>query len=143
MISIGYDLFGPELDKSSIDLALSTGMKIATELRGNFEFGSSPAVNVVFHVPGSISSPDWEWLRDAKFSRRDQLLMVQVAVPEEVVESSHPEKFIIDSLYGANAVAFEFYRQKGIDYPLADAEQLVEEIEKRLTASRQSMNTTA
>ena len=143
MISIGAIYGGPELDDSIIEHAINLAQKTAIKIRKDFKIGSSPAVNVVFHVPGSISSPDWEWLRDAKFSRRDQLLMVQVAVPEEVVESSHPEKFIIDSLYGANAVAFEFYRQKGIDYPLADAEQLVEEIEKRLTASRQSMNTTA
>ena len=132
MISIGYDLYGPELDGSPIDLALRAAMKIAAELRGDFEFGSSPAVNVVFYVPGSLGSPDWDGLRDAKFSRRQQLLMVQVAVPENVVESSDPEDFVIESLYGANAVAFEFFRQKNMDFPLAEAEQLVAKIESRM-----------
>ena len=132
MISIGCDLFGPELDKTPIDLALRVGMKIAAELRGNFEFGSRPAVNVVFYVPGSLGSPDWDGLRDAKFSRQQQLLMVQVAVPENIVESANPEDFVIESLYGANAVAFEFFRQKNMDFPLAEAEQLVASIESRM-----------
>ena len=107
-------------------------MKIAAELRGNFEFGSRPAVNVVFYVPGSLGSPDWDGLRDAKFSRQQQLLMVQVAVPENIVESANPEDFVIESLYGANAVAFEFFRQKNMDFPLAEAEQLVASIESRM-----------
>jgi hypothetical protein len=58
--------------------------------------------------------------------------MVQVAVPEELVESEMPEPFIIESLHGANAVAFEFFRQKGMDYPLAEAEELVDKIEERM-----------
>ena len=94
--------------------------------------GSSPPVNVVFHVPGSTGSPDWDGLRDAKFSRQQRLLMVQVAVPENIVESANPENFVIESLYGANAIAFEFFRQKNMDFPLAEAEQLVANIESRM-----------
>ncbi len=132
MISLGNVLKGPELSGSQVDRAIMAATKAAAELRGEFEFGSSPAVNVVFHVPGSMGSPDWDGLRDATFSRQQQLLMVQVAVPESVVESANPEEFVIESLYGANAVAFEFFRQKNMDFPLAEAEKLVASIESRM-----------
>jgi hypothetical protein len=132
MISIGSVFRGPELRDSPIHRAITAAGIAAMELRGDFEFGSGPAVNVVFHVPGSIGKPDWDGLRDAKFSRRQQFLMVQVAVPEDAVESPAPEDFVIQALYGANAVAFEFFRQRKIEYPLADAEALVEQIESRI-----------
>lgn len=132
MIALGGVFRGPELKGSLVDQTIKEVGKVATELRGDFEFGSGPAVNVVFHVPGSLGSPDWDGLRDAKFSRQQQLLMVQVAVPENVVESENPEDFVIESLYGANAVAFEFFRQKNMDFPLAEAEQLVANIESRM-----------
>ena len=132
MISIGSVLKGPELRDSPIDRAIMAALRAAKELRGDFEFGSTPAVNVVFYVPGSTGSPDWDGLRDAKFSRQQKFLMVQVAVPEDAVESPAPEDFVIGSLYGANAVAFEFFRQRKIEYPLADAEALVEQIESRI-----------
>ncbi|QDU57916.1 hypothetical protein [Aeoliella mucimassa] len=133
MISLGSVLKGPELSGSQIDSAIMAATKAAAELRGEFKFGSSPAVNVVFHVPGSTGSPDWDGLQNTKFSRQQQLLMVVVAVPENIVNSANPEDFVIKSLYGANAVAFEFFRQKDMDFPLVEAEQLVASIKARIT----------
>ncbi|MCA8992497.1 MAG: hypothetical protein KDA88_10980 [Planctomycetaceae bacterium] len=125
MIALGSVYRGPELPGTRIDLAITKAMNAAAELRGSFEFGSGPAINVVFHVPGSLGKPDWDGLRDATYSRKLQLLMVQVAVPDDVVESPGLETFIIEGLYGANAIAFEFFRQKKLTFPLADAERMV------------------
>lgn len=128
MISVGAVFRGEELKGSKIQRAITAAMKACPD----FEIGSCPAVNVVFHVPGSLGSPGWDGLRDAKFSPRQQLLMVQVVVPETIVESESPKGFVIESLYGANAVAFEFFRQKNMDFPLAEAEQLVASIESHM-----------
>jgi len=132
MISIGTVLKGPELAGSTIDRAIVAAAKAAKEVRGNFEFGSMPAVNIVFHVPGSLGRPDWDGLVDTKYSKQKQLLLVQVAVPQEIVDSPTPEDFVVESLFGANAVAFEFFRQRNIVFPLADAEQLVTGIESSI-----------
>lgn len=129
MISIGTVLNGPELSGCPVDRVIHAAMKAAVELRGDFEFGSALAVNVVFFVPGSLGSLDWDGLRESKYSRKKQLLLIQVAVPLEAIESDRPEDFVIESLYGANAVAFEFFRQKRIEFPLAEAEMLVSQIE--------------
>jgi hypothetical protein len=108
-------------------------MRTLTSLcRGSFEFGASPAINVVFHVPGSLGSPDWDGIRDAKFSQRRQLLMVQVAVPSKLVSSPMLKEYLVESLHGANAVAFEFFRKKGLHFSLRDGESLVQKIKEHL-----------
>ena len=40
------------------------------------------ALNVVFHVPGEVISPDYTEMRTGKLSRIDRTLMVQVPVPD-------------------------------------------------------------
>jgi hypothetical protein len=132
MISIGSVLHGPELQDSLAHRLIAAVMRAAIRCRGTAEFAIGPAINVVFYVPGSLGSPDWEGTRDAKFSRKRKLLMVQVAVPEALVDSPALKEYLVESLHSANHVAVEFFRQKGIDYPLADAESLVETIKERL-----------
>lgn len=136
MISIGSVLEGPELRHSSIDEALAKAMEAAVESRDHFELGSAPSVNVVFYVPGSLGRPDWDLLRSGRFSRKDKLLMVQVAVPEDIVSSDSAVDFVINSLYGANAIALDEFGEKGMEYPLAEAEELVGKIRERLTGAR-------
>lgn len=41
-------------------------------------------LNVVFHVPGNMLKPEFDGVRTGRFSKARSLLMVQVAVPEEV-----------------------------------------------------------
>tara|TARA_R110002095_G_scaffold153786_4_gene133622 strand:+ start:142 stop:768 length:627 start_codon:yes stop_codon:yes gene_type:complete len=132
MISIGTVLKGSELSSSVVDQTMKAVTKAFSELRGDFVFGSSPALYVVFHVPGSMGCPDWDGLREATFSQSKQLLIVQVAVPEDVARGDKVREFMIESLYGANAVAFEFFRQKNMNYPLEDAEKLVSNVEAKL-----------
>ena len=130
MITIGADYFGPELRDSKLFDVLSATMKATVDARGDFEFGSTPAVNVVFHVPGSLGGPDWRGSRDGTFSRKEKMLMVQVAVPEELISSDAAIDFIIESLRGANAIAFDSYEEHGLQFPLREAEALVSRIEE-------------
>lgn len=125
MITIGGHYSGPELKGSPIQRAISAAMRAAIEARGSYAEGSVPAVNVVFCVPGSLGRPDWDHGRVAKYSAKSKLVLVQVAVPADVVESEAALDFVIRELHGANALAFESYRQEKMEFPLADAEQLV------------------
>jgi hypothetical protein len=135
MISIGCVYRGPELEGSYTFRVLGALMNAAIDCRGSFEVGKSPGINVVFYVPGSLGAPDWEGIRDAKFSPKRQYLMVQVAVPEELVNSPGLTDFAIESLRGANAVAFEFFRVRGLEFPLREAEELVDQITERVRTS--------
>jgi hypothetical protein len=41
------------------------------------------SLNVVFHVPGNLLEPEFSGVRTGRFSRKEALLMVQVALPSE------------------------------------------------------------
>lgn len=56
-------------------------------------------VNVVFHVPGNIAKPEFVGVRTGSFSKRDALLMVQVALPEIV--AADPLSHLVDGMYAA------------------------------------------
>jgi hypothetical protein len=67
--------------------------------------------------------------KDGTFSLKKKMLMVQVAVPEEVVsQGTDSLDFMIESLHGANAIAFDVFGEHGIEYPLRQAELLVDQI---------------
>jgi len=130
MITIGTAYLGPELRDSKVHAALSKVMQAAIEARGDFEFGTAPAVNVVFTVPGSLGGPNWSGARDGTFSRKEKMLMIEIAVPEEIVSSDRVLDFIIEALRGANAIASDVYRKRCLPYPLRKAEELVTNIEQ-------------
>lgn len=139
MISIGIHLKGPELSKSPIDQALTAALNAAIDARGEFRVGDEPSVNVVFLVPGSLGVADFDFLREGKFSAKDKLLLVEAPVPQRAMNAESIRSFIIDSLHGANAVAFDFFRRRGKEeFALEKAEALVKRIQGLLTASDRS-----
>ncbi|MCC7568260.1 MAG: hypothetical protein KO463_01415 [Candidatus Methanofastidiosa archaeon] len=123
---------GPELGKSRIDYIISAIMRAASDLLRDFEVGACPAVNIVYCVAGSLGEPDWDHGRVVRFSRKKQLILVHSAVPREVVQSADPLEYLIMELHGANALAFEYFRKRGIDFPLREAEALVQAIRRRV-----------
>ena len=133
MISIGSIFSGPELKESAIDTAIKRLTKAAIDVRGDFVLGQHPSVNVVFHVPGSLGGPGSEYIQTGKFSRKQQLLLVAVPVPDTEVSNDQVMDFLIDSLKSANAVAFDFFRNKGLNFPLAVAEEMVGKIYERVS----------
>jgi hypothetical protein len=48
--------------------------------------GSELNLNVVFQIPGSVLRPDFTGVRTGRFSPKRNLLLVQVALPEEPSE---------------------------------------------------------
>lgn len=132
MIAIGAVYGEPEQKDSEIDQTISAAMRAAKKLRAPWQIGDAPGVNVVFYVPGRLTSPDWKGLRDGKFSRKQQLLMIQVAVPKDVVASHYSKDFVIESLRKANVLALKVFHAKGFEFPLAEADALVNRIEEEL-----------
>jgi hypothetical protein len=123
-ISVGSVLGGPEQVDTPIQLAIRAVSNAVFDICGD---EGAPGVNVVFYAPGSLIAPDFDYPRTGKFSKREQLLMVQVPLNREIVEASQPQivQSLLDGLQAANAVAFDFFSTKGIDFPLADAESIV------------------
>jgi hypothetical protein len=69
-------------------------------------------VNVVFQVPGNVVRPDFEGVRTGRFSKADRLLLVQVALPDEVPDE--PGGYLRGALSIAIAEAEEWARRRSV-----------------------------
>jgi hypothetical protein len=94
---------GPELRGSTVDRVLA---RIASLFGGGEEdeFGS---LDIVFHVHGSVLSPEHVGVRTGTFSKKRRRLMLQIAVPKHVVENEELEiqRFVPSSLVEAVVMA--------------------------------------
>lgn len=133
MISIGAVYNGPELQGSEVNRLLMATSKVVKELRGTL--GATPWVNAVFIVPGSLGESDLDYLTYGDYSKKDNAVVVQIPMPKKVAEGAEQAAFIVDALHGANAMAFEFFRQRGEDFPLRDAEELVRKVAARIAVA--------
>jgi hypothetical protein len=139
MIAIGCVYGGPEFQDSASTKTSRAVMNAVYDVRGNtYEDLTIPKVNVVYFFHGTLSTPEWTGLRDGTFSRKRKLLMIQVAVPEDLNDTQELEPFLLDSLRKANALALRVYHKKGLEYPLAQANELVDKVEQRLKEQKTS-----
>jgi hypothetical protein len=134
MIFIGNHFHGPELTGSPIDRLLTSAAKAAVSSRGPFDLGSTPAVNVVFHVPGSLGeAPQAAHPVAGRFSRKQKLLLVEVYVPKEQVATGGSIDFVIDSLRQANAIAADVFARKGTEpFDVAKANAIIDQVSEAL-----------
>ena len=132
MISIGAVFHGPELRDSQMDRLIMAASKELKELRGPLKTGETPWVNAVFVVSGSLDDVDFEGLEYGDYSQKRKGVVVKIAVPKKVLQENDLAKFVIDSLFGANAMAFEFFRQRDEEFPLREAEEWVAAISNKL-----------
>ena len=124
MITVGGHFRGPEVDDLPIGRTIARVMEVLMDARGNWELGSSPGVNVVFYVPGSLGTFDIDGIHPGRFSRKRRLLLVEVAVPVKIAKGENATEFVIKALYEANAIAEEVFVRKrvsGFDRAKADA----------------------
>lgn len=105
------------------------------ELRGPLALGELPVVNAVFVVPGALGDAGFSGLVFGEFSHKDRAVVVQIAVPSELPVSSQAG-FVVDSLHGTNAMAFEFFRRRGETFPLREAEELVNAVAAKAAAGQ-------
>lgn len=128
MIIISGRFRGPELRGSRIDEAIALAMKVMEEARG-LEFtgslGETPHVNAVFVVEGSLGSADFDSIRLGPYSRQKRCVQVDIAVSSSDLRTKSLRDVLVQGLRGANAIAFHFFEDKGMKFPLREAEELV------------------
>jgi hypothetical protein len=133
MIAVGAHYGGEELRGSPIFEAITTLAIAIKNARGSDVSESKIRLNPIFVVPGNVSGRlPFDGLRYGKFSKEEPCLAVEVAVPSQMVRSEACGDYLIKELRGCNAMAFEFYRQKKMEFPLRDAESLVTEVAHQL-----------
>jgi hypothetical protein len=63
------------------------------------------SLDLVFHVPGTLLKPEHTGLRTGRFSRKERMLQIQIAVPEDPMESPGLRGYIVQSIRRAVGIA--------------------------------------
>jgi hypothetical protein len=99
----------------------------------SFKLGSSPAVNVVFYVPGSLGDFDVPEIEASRLYRKDKLVLVAVPVTRDEVASGGSVDFVTEALHEANRIAAETFSRKTTEtFPLAQADAIVTQVRQSL-----------
>jgi hypothetical protein len=81
-------------------------------------------VNVVFEIPGEVSSPPFAGVRTGRYSKADRHLLVQVAVPRGSADTA----VLLDLLRDAIAAAVDWSRARGLADDLPVQRSIVERL---------------
>jgi hypothetical protein len=135
MIYLGAIYSGPELEGSHFSRIKTAITMAVSDARSDFEEGDAPSYNLVFCVPGSLGGPDWTDLRQVRYSKKKQMILLHAAVPPEVVSSDNAFDYLISSLREANDAAYRFFKRKEMHFDKDKADGLVVEA-SRLAKAR-------
>ncbi len=86
-------------------------------------------VNIVYGLPGSVWKPDFIGVQTGKFSRREETLVVHVAVEDEWIRSTDPLcvlRYIYETADEALGMATSFFEKRGIKYNLERARRFLD-----------------
>jgi hypothetical protein len=105
---------GPEVRGSTVDRVIE---RIAGAVSGgeDDEFGS---LVIVFHVHGSLLSPEHEGIRTSTFSKKKRKFQLQIAVPRHVVQEDETEiqRFVLGLMEEAVLLGEGRFRRAKIPY---------------------------
>lgn len=79
-LAIGVIAGGPGTSPAWADAVRDLGRRVI-KLRG--DVASPLSLNVTYQIPGQFLAPDFTGVRTGRYSRADQRLLVQVALPPE------------------------------------------------------------
>lgn len=124
VLSIGSVLGGtsPPTRKWGDDIR-KLGLRVGT-LRAGVE--SPLNLNVVFQVPGEVAKPDFQGVRTGRYSKADRLLMIQVALPEDVPPDS--DAHLVEAAYAAIDEAERWAKQRGIAEDLTPVREILDRL---------------
>ena len=106
LLAIGISTGGMSPANQLVEEALAGFMRMVIKERAAFP-NEGMRINVVFHVPGPISQPDYEGVHATKLDRKNNRVLIVAAVPDTL-------KF--DEVSGYFADVLREARQKAIEY---------------------------
>jgi hypothetical protein len=70
-------------------------------------------VNLVFHVGGEVSEPEFEGVRTGRYWKEDCVLMVQIAIPQMPVPPD-AKSYLLSRMQEAVTAAEDYGRRRGL-----------------------------
>lgn len=130
MIYVGTVFGGPEAPATQAYRVVNKVMCMIADERDALISPSDGGLNVVFHVSGSLSKVTFEGVRTGRFVRKEKMLMVQVAVPEELLDSDKLAPFLFQSIREAIDITKLVFKKAKILFSAEDHLALVDQVER-------------
>lgn len=126
MLYISEIIGGPELINAPVTTFL-------TRLYNDDPIDCGTSLDIVFQVPGSVFTPEFEGVRTGRLSRREKIMQVQIAVPRSVIYAPADEilAFVYSSLRKAIQLASEKLSKARVPFDVAVLTDLVKRMESR------------
>ena len=134
-LSLGIIQGGINLDARALLDALQVILSLVARHRTDSDIDTLPELNIVFSVAGDISQPDFDGFRFGRFSSKEQVLLVQVAVNDEVITATEPSEFIFDSIHRAITLAEPMFAGHKLEFDVAKHIEFVRHINRLYSAS--------
>ncbi|GLQ87715.1 hypothetical protein [Dyella flagellata] len=122
VLSLGSIIGGSTLANKPWDDAITDLTNRIEEARRGVEAPLN--LNVVFQAPGNILKPEFAGVRTGRFSKSRALLMVQVAVPEEV--PSDPIIYLKNAIHAAIDEAGRWATRRKVTIDVSKLRYIVE-----------------
>jgi len=129
---LGAIFGGPEMKESAVYSAKNKILNCADKLGRCTDNDSIAGIDYVLHVEGRLFHLDWEGVRDARFSRKRKLLMIQIAVPERFVSSETVGAYICEGMRIGVAEAKPIFEKAGIPFDAEAFTKFIDDIEREL-----------
>jgi hypothetical protein len=129
MFYIGAIIGGPELSNSPVETVL-------VRLPSDDTIDSGTSLDIVFHVPGSAFTPEFEGVRTGRLSRKEGILQVQIAVPSSVVHK--PANEIREFAFGGLRHAIQLASNKLAKARVPFNEKVLTDLVERMEAEYRS-----
>jgi hypothetical protein len=124
VLSVGAVAGGPGASREWSEVVRQLGRRVVAMRDG---LSSPLAINVVYQIPGRFLEPEFEGVRSGRFSRKEALLLIQVALPNNPDADASFE--VRRLLRDAVALAEDFARQEGmIEAELSELRVLVDSL---------------
>ena len=133
LLAIGIATGGISPANHLIDEALSGYMRMVVKERAVFP-NEGVRLNIVFHVPGPISQPDYEGVHATKFDKKNNRVLVVAAVPAEL-RFDEVSKYFTDVLRQARELMKAYLAKRKVTASTARLDGLIDHLLKQIEAA--------
>lgn len=127
-IHISTMMANRSLDESSFMRAVTKAAIHLAEFRQLPVQNTTPVLDIVFLLPGREEQADFDGLRLHSFTRTGQVLRIESAVPEKMLNSIHAERFVIAVLEDAVDAAGEYFNEQQLLFNTAEHIALINQL---------------
>jgi hypothetical protein len=126
LLAIGIATGGMSPANQLVDEALSGFMRTVMKERSAFP-NEGVRLNIVFHIPGPISQPDYEGIHATKFDKKNQRVLVVAAVPESL-KFDEVSKYFVEVLRQARHEVTGYLAKRKVTTPTNQLDGLIDHL---------------